>query len=70
LEVSSKTNLKSPFQLEHDVQIMGAQWRAAIVIHANEDDYKTHPAGNSGLRIACGIISDSRIDGDPGRANR
>jgi Cu-Zn family superoxide dismutase len=28
----------------------------AIVIHAKEDDYKTDPAGNSGPRIACGII--------------
>lgn len=28
----------------------------AIVIHANADDYKTDPSGNSGARIACGII--------------
>jgi superoxide dismutase, Cu-Zn family len=28
----------------------------AIVIHAKEDDYKTDPAGNSGGRIACGVI--------------
>jgi Cu-Zn family superoxide dismutase len=28
----------------------------AIMIHAKEDDYKTDPAGNSGLRIACGVI--------------
>lgn len=28
----------------------------AIVIHANTDDYKTDPAGNSGARIACGIV--------------
>jgi Cu-Zn family superoxide dismutase len=28
----------------------------AIVIHAKEDDYKTDPAGNSGPRIACGVI--------------
>jgi superoxide dismutase, Cu-Zn family len=27
-----------------------------IVIHAKEDDYKTDPAGNSGPRIACGVI--------------
>jgi superoxide dismutase, Cu-Zn family len=30
---------------------------AALVIHAGADDYKTDPAGNSGDRIACGVIS-------------
>ena len=28
----------------------------SIVIHADPDDYKTDPAGNSGPRIACGVI--------------
>jgi superoxide dismutase, Cu-Zn family len=28
----------------------------AIVIHAKPDDYKSQPAGNSGARIACGVI--------------
>jgi Cu-Zn family superoxide dismutase len=28
----------------------------ALVIHASADDYKTDPAGNSGARIACGVI--------------
>lgn len=28
----------------------------AIVIHEKEDDYKTDPSGNSGSRIACGVI--------------
>lgn len=28
----------------------------SIVIHADPDDYKTQPAGNSGKRIACGVI--------------
>jgi Cu-Zn family superoxide dismutase len=30
---------------------------AAVVVHAKADDYKTDPAGNSGDRIACGIIT-------------
>jgi Cu-Zn family superoxide dismutase len=30
---------------------------AAIVIHAARDDYTTDPAGNSGGRIACGVIT-------------
>ncbi len=29
----------------------------ALVLHANADDYATQPAGDSGPRIACGVIS-------------
>jgi len=31
----------------------------AMVIHEKADDYKTDPAGNSGPRIACGVIERS-----------
>ncbi len=30
---------------------------AAIVIHAKADDYKTDPSGNSGDRVACGVLT-------------
>lgn len=30
---------------------------AAIVIHAQADDYRSDPAGNAGGRVACGILS-------------
>ena len=30
---------------------------ASIVVHASPDDEKTDPAGNSGPRIACGVIT-------------
>jgi superoxide dismutase, Cu-Zn family len=31
----------------------------SLVIHADADDYKTDPAGNSGPRIACGVVQKS-----------
>lgn len=29
----------------------------SVVIHADPDDYKSQPAGNSGKRVSCGVIS-------------
>jgi Cu-Zn family superoxide dismutase len=30
---------------------------ASIVVHSGRDDYSTDPSGNSGSRIACGVIA-------------
>ena len=38
---------------------------ASIIVHAKADDYVSQPAGNSGDRVACGVIV--RTVG-PGRA--
>jgi Cu-Zn family superoxide dismutase len=32
---------------------------STLIIHAKADDYKSDPAGNSGDRIACGVINAS-----------
>ena len=38
---------------------------SALVIHDNADDMMTDPSGNSGGRVACGIIYPSRTAGTP-----
>lgn len=39
--------------LEGAAGIMGR----GLIVHANADDYSSQPAGNSGPRIACGVIA-------------
>ncbi len=28
----------------------------SVIIHQNPDDYRTQPSGNSGKKLACGVI--------------
>ncbi len=36
---------------------------SALIIHSNPDDYITNPSGDSGSRIACGVITQSQGGG-------
>ena len=33
-----------------------------VIIHDNSDDFKTQPSGNSGNKIACGVIEKLMIN--------
>ena len=37
--------------------------KRSVVIHADPDDYKSQPAGNSGKRVACGVIRTTAAGG-------
>src|ERR1700678_2831489 len=43
--------------LSSDAHSLFSNGGTAIVIHAKADDMKTDPSGNSGDRIACGVIT-------------
>jgi Cu-Zn family superoxide dismutase len=55
---TAKTTILDPrVNLDDDAHSVFANGGTALVIHEKADDLKTDPAGNAGMRIACGVIS-------------
>jgi len=57
IEVAANGNLNQTVVLPHATlaELLDADG-ASIMIHAQADDYVSQPAGNSGPKIACGVI--------------
>lgn len=51
-EASLTTVVKGASISDGDKGLVGR----AVIVHASPDDYKTQPTGNSGGRVACGVI--------------
>ena len=57
-DASGKAHLdwKAKINLSGPSSIIGK----SVVVHEKEDDLKTDPSGNSGARVACGVIEASK----------
>ncbi|HEY8191533.1 MAG TPA: superoxide dismutase family protein [Alphaproteobacteria bacterium] len=51
---SGKAEFYTDLMMQGDLQDADG---SAIMIHAGADDYRSQPAGGSGERVACGVIS-------------
>ena len=55
---TAKTTIMDPrVNLDDDAHSVFANGGTALIIHEKADDLKTDPAGNAGMRIACGLIT-------------
>jgi Cu-Zn family superoxide dismutase len=60
VDANGKANAKvedKDVNLGTDAHSLFSNGGTAIIIHAKADDYKTDPAGASGDRIACGVVT-------------
>jgi Cu-Zn family superoxide dismutase len=51
--VDQKIMLVGPTVKEGPASLVGR----SVIVHAQADDYSTQPTGNSGARVACGVIA-------------
>ena len=56
---------KGKMELETDLWSIGGDEKKnilnrSIIVHGGEDDYTSQPAGNSGTRIGCGLITEKK----------
>lgn len=54
--ITANSKGSAKVSLEVTTVSLGAIVGKALVVHASADDFKTQPSGNSGDRIACGVI--------------
>ncbi|MCX7149775.1 MAG: superoxide dismutase family protein [Rhodocyclales bacterium] len=53
---AGKATLSAELDMLSLTESSGGILKRSVVIHADPDDFKSQPAGNSGKRVACGVI--------------
>lgn len=57
INTDKKGNARKEVRLKGPHANLEAIMERSVVLHAKTDDYRTQPSGNSGDRIACGLIT-------------